>query len=214
MPRERPILMSSPMVKAILEGRKTQTRRLDGLHDINMVGLDGAGQPTNPGQYSLLAFDGKQADFARFAVNVGGINVSVVYHANCPYQVGDRLWVRETHTILLTEPPKVVYRADQNVSYYEDWRPSIFLPRWASRILLEITEVRVQRVQQMNFEDTMAEGCPIDPNSEADYEDGQIVGGSWFGHRKWFVSLWDSINTKHPWASNCWTWAISFKRLP
>lgn len=132
---------------------------------------------------------------------------------------GDHLWARETFspTDFVEKHPNAKrgfsYRADWNIEDEAvkefNWRPSIHMPRWASRITLEVMEVRVQRLQEISEEDAIAEG--VKP----------IAGERWIGvENKWgtakmaFRELWDSIyGVKHPWASNPWTWIYSFKRI-
>lgn len=218
--KERPILFSGEMVRAILEGRKTQTRRVikpqpqenwvDWLfkHHGNRI-FDRNGEP----QLWLCGDDGKEIKF--------------------PYgKPGDRLWVRETWGIyseswtdygwegdgIIDIPiPKqrplgtmhskrhVVYRADgYETDGGEQWRPSIFMPRWASRILLEITEVRVQRLFDISQEDAKAEGVSIEATRTLTH-----VGA--------FAITWDAINKKRGYGweggTNPWVWAISFRRI-
>ena len=197
---EHPILFSTEMVKAILDGRKSQTRRVIKLpKDCTRVQQD-----------YLLSF------------NRNTFNIS-------PYgQVGDRLWVRETHYrfgywakngFTKTGKQKWTFKADSNEVYYMDSppledaqkphernvrglfkRPSIFMPRWASRITLEITEIRVQRLQSIT---------KIDANAEGFFSLSMM---QW--ETMMFQRYWDIINgKKYPWESNPWLWAISFKRI-
>jgi hypothetical protein len=170
--REHPILFSGEMVRAILEGRKTMTRRV------------------------IKAPKG-------FAPEYAGVDFG------CPYGVpGDRLWVRETWQIG-PELQDVIYAADEkwncNGVYIppaacRSWKPSIHMPRWASRITLEITGVRAERVKQITGSNLYAEGFP-----------GEAKVGSCFG---WFVNLWDSLNAKRGfgWDVNPWVWIIEFRR--
>lgn len=204
--RERGIIFSAPMVLALLEGRKTQTRRTKGLDAIN----------TRPGDYRLRGVEDGLWYFANNLHSDGDTS------AKCPYgQPGDRLWVRETwryYASALNPEANfgVQYRADGAINYWPDWdkamqaqcspsskwRPSIFMPRWASRITPEITDVRVERVQEINECDIVAEGIPFQIDRYVSYE--ELLDD--------FRDLWDSINGKtHPWASNPWVWAISFK---
>jgi hypothetical protein len=193
--KERPILFSGPMVRAILEGRKTQTRRVVGPKwNANVVDA----RIFTPG------------------IGVFGCDASVGYgdRVQCPYGVpGDRMWVRETwapHDDLAASSKDVgmiYYRADDENYYSTDgrWRPSIHMPRWASRITLEITDVRVQRLQEIDYLDAMAEGIPEHGGNSSD--------GAWRITDK-FRELWESINAKRcPWSSNPWVWAITFKSV-
>lgn len=189
--KERPILFSAEMVRAILEGRKTQTRRVikDGLGDkpIDTIEFNGVSW--------TIAGDAPSQHMGEVYMNDWSFDL------RCPFGVpGDRLWVRETWHYrggnnIEPSPGFVSYRADGEFTLpgYE-WRPSIFMPRWASRILLEVTTVRVERLQEISWEDHIAEGTPIGMT---------------------FSELWDSINAKrdYPWESNPWVWAITFKRI-
>lgn len=189
--KERPILFSAPMVRALLAGTKTQTRRILKLR---------------PG------FDIEQRDDARtwpWAEHPDGY---ADLWMPCPYgQPGDRLWVRETFLKAdkrATGLPPWVYAAD-----YADcdkpktrWKPSIHMPRVASRITLEITSVRVQRLWNISEADAMAEGAPLsegDPCPEPEFQ----------SHTLGFFRLWDSINGPHSWTANPWVWVIDFKRV-
>lgn len=186
---ERPILFSGPMVRAILAGRKTQTRRLvkpqpeQGIWKCGRSCLALGNAPPPP--------DG--------------------YERWCPYGLpGDRLWVRECWRELgsgqgadgkiPTYPVPVGYAADRG--YSGPWRPSIHMPRWASRLTLEVVGVRVERLHDISEADAQAEGCApmlthADPSA-----------------REQFESLWDSINGKRAtWASNPWVWVVTFRRL-
>jgi len=154
--QERPILFSGQMVRAILEGRKTQTRRV-----VKPVGRDEGfivvgGYDKDPNQWPFRSYDGDAFD------DGNGCEVPLV----CPYGVpGDRLWVRETWKENIP-PSGWIYRAtDEQAQWSQDkrpWRPSIFMPREASRITLEITEVRVERLQEIGPVDIAAEGVTQD----------------------------------------------------
>jgi hypothetical protein len=224
--KERPILFSAPMVRAILKGRKTQTRRLDGLHDINL----------NP--------DGWKWNGERFDSKDGLVTM---WLGECPKGVpGDRLWVRETWGIggARLVDPCVNYRADgaqlplighaspdtwsivgnrhgvndaDLLKVKEGWRSSRFMFHWASRITLEITDVRVQRLQEISEAEAQAEGIESDTSAFLHagwriYGDEQNMTTS---ATKSFCSLWDSINAAHGfgWNQNPWVWTLTFKVL-
>lgn len=202
--KERPILFSAPMVRAILEGRKTQTRRVVKLQpkwrqDILSRGL---GDPC-PG---VLAYQEGPGIWHCY----GSMNFCEEF---CPYgKPGDRLWVRESFCPYTTtvysdqgksvSEPKAIYAADGGflLNGYK-WKPSIHMPRWASRITLEITEVRVQRLQEISEGDAVAEGVDWSENplgvTPVDY----------------FRDLWESINGAGAWSQNPWVWAVSFRRI-
>lgn len=168
--KERPILFSAPMVRAILDGRKTQTRRVVKLRN---------------GQYMPPS---EKAD----------INGWRQMLRNCPYgQPGDRLWVRETHfDAKRLNEGRILYRADGDVSRF-GWTPSIHMPRSASRITLEVTGVRVERLQDISEADAVAEGVV--------WEQGQTAINV-------FETLWESINGAGSWDANPWVWVVEFKR--
>ena len=180
------------MVRAILDGSKTQTRRV----------VKGAGD---------MEFDKHDPTYGPYWLPyMTGVPESV--KVRCPYGApGDRLWVRETWAIGIEGCDKgISYRAD-HVDARGDgpanpmkWRPSIFMPRWASRILLEITEIRVQRLQDISPDDAEAEG--VDVIGCAFPRGGSIRIDA-------FARLWESINGAGSWDANPWVWAITFRRL-
>lgn len=178
--KKRPILFNGEMVRAILAGRKTQTRRVV------------KPQPHNPGLQAWLE-----------EVSDGFIR--------SPYGVpGDRLWVRETWNCIETgiktqRQDWVRYRATDGEELY--WKPSIFMPRWASRITLTITGVRVERVQDISSDDCRAEG--LTPDSEISLLWRENI-------RDKYRDLWNSINAKrgYGWDTNPWVWVISFEVQP
>lgn len=209
-PRERPILFSGPMVRAILEGRKTQTRRV-------IIGNRRKLLPT-------LVHAVANVLTGKHWAEPGG-------WVSCPYgHPGDRLWVRETwgdgsafypHSPVLygaDEPADLgascrnqaeadraqgrEHRVLEGCRCHFRWRPSIHMPRTASRLSLEVLSVRVERLQDISEEDACAEGVvPL-----------QMDMGT---YRPRFEGLWDSINGQRPgasWADNPWVWVVGFKR--
>lgn len=185
--KERPILFKGEMVRAILEGRKTQTRRI-------VKGKFTA-------LYQNKAYFDKETE--RWYWQLGDApNPIDLCIGKCPYgQVGDRLWVKETHATL-RDGALVYYRADMKNGYHwliKKWKPSIFMPRSASRITLEITDIRVERLQEITPSDVIAEGVIEEEGDGLELRDK-------------FEYLWDSINKKtYPWKSNPWIWAKTFK---
>lgn len=176
--KERPILFSSEMVDAILRDEKTQTRR-----PVKWFPVDTKGRK--------LSFDDVKDDW--------------------DYQPLMRLWVRETF-LLRQSGEHCVYRADMDEveasgfgAMYGGWRPSIFMRRIHSRILLEVTNVRVERLHEITEDDAFAEGI----------SDRWLVRNhSGPPRRSNYIYLWDDINgKKHPWSSNPWVWVVSFRRI-
>lgn len=213
--RERPILFSAPMVRAILEGRKTQTRRvmkpqpLGAPPKIGCHELDG-------GRYGF--FD-EERDFA------------------CPYGApGDRLWVKETwqariqtshecdEWYLCDGPPRELRDrfGDPEIEYKATspglgpWRPSIFMPRWASRITLEVVSVRVERLHDISEEGAIAEGI-----KRGEYQGEPVHWRNYLATSpvdlcaspiESYRSLWESINGLGSWDANPWVWVVEFER--
>lgn len=197
--KARPILFSAPMVRALLAGTKTQTRRV-------------VTPPRGWPQYS-------HADPFAMPPAVwwwNGEHTHVGVKQECPYgQPGDRLWVRETwqhsnHPFgPLDKTCAIFYRADYSADphgmdgekspegKYRQWRPSIHMPRWASRILLEITGIRVERLQDISEADCRAEGL------------GDTVDRA----HHWYRVLWEQINGPGSWEANPWVWVVEFKRI-
>lgn len=199
--KERPILFSAPMVRALLSGTKTQTRRIV-KPPRNIVSLYRP-FPNEPENVHGVDADGLIGWYA--------------VPAACPYgQPGDRLWVRETFCLSESAPyadgksdAKPLYRADfkpeDDQPWY--WKPSIFMPRWASRITLEVVSVRVERLQDISEADAVAEGC-TDP-------DKRTIAPRTICHasaRTEYMALWEKINGGGSWAANPWVWVVEFKK--
>ena len=209
---DRPILFSAPMVRALLAGRKTQTRRiikpqpkLAPHHEPVRVESRGGGR-----WVWMVCTDRPAYQFAT------GDWTSRI-------QTGDRLWVREAWAPLsaLTHndpgvqalADKGFYRADSGTVEGEisRWRPSIHMPRWASRITLHVTDVRVQRLQEISADDAIAEGI------EAGTEDYRLAEW-WAAHKDnpppaeigAYAMLWERINGKDSWEANPWVAAYTF----
>lgn len=235
MTKARPILFSAPMVRAILENRKTQTRRIVKplpswqVHSVCMP--DGAADPWS------VWFHFPETD------RVGHIR-------HCPYgKPGERLWVREawrTHKVLDDRSGKkmaeeciaagwktpwaaLAYESDGHKVNWDTfggnsaplgrYRHARFMPRWASRITLEITDVRVQRLQEISEEDAIAEGVErwVVGDGWREYglskEDESVCGPPMPTARDSFRTLWELINSEDQFTSNPWVWAITFKRI-
>jgi hypothetical protein len=194
------------MVRAVLDGRKTQTRRVTKLDKIN----EHPDYWKNP----LVQLWDKIASHLNILDQSGKAEL-----ITCPYgKPGDRLWVRETWretgSLMRVDgkipecgnDDQVVYRADAD--YDGPFRPSIHMPRWASRIQLEITAIRVERVQDISEEDALAEGIRL-------YEAHGVPEAEWKRYSPVirFSALWDSINEARGfgWSTNPWVWVVEFK---
>ena len=204
--RTRPILFSGPMVRAILDGRKSQTRRVMKPQPEYHEGTIGA-------EYFGW----------RHCGDGGKVYINTTPPA-CPYgQPGELLWIRETFAKRYADAERdpsdgIMYRADGGCIIEPRWTPGIHMPRWASRLTLRITDVRVQRVQEITPEDAISEGTRcwvcngrVDGSSEEDCTCFHTKGAAVPS----FEVLWDSINAKrgYSWESNPWVWAISFERV-
>jgi hypothetical protein len=208
--KERPILFSAPMVRGILAATKTLTRRVVTPRPPKILPAYGPKvywpardrhMTSDPGGAAYLQFE-RPGDYDGMRVMRGGFGF------RCPYgQPGDRLWVRETHMDL---GACALYRADPGaeaeralVAPRQRWAPSTHMPRAASRITLEVTGVRVERLQDISEADAVAEGAPWAAC-------GAPQEGS---HKAGFAQLWESINGPGSWAANPWVWVVAFKRV-
>jgi hypothetical protein len=232
--KEHPTLFNGPMVRALLAGTKTQTRRVVtarnslvdgeagfpwGELDFTDAFVDAGPSPAgNPGPYLKVArpsYETRHRIYSRV-------------------QPGDRLWVRETfycdHAFArkagsaeeVSEWLEMTYygadyltqrdwaNADEWAEGVPPWRPSIHMPRWASRITLEVTDVRVERLQEISEDDARAEGVEANPYVMAD---GSIDEAMSITASVNFAALWDSINGWLSWQTNPWVWVVSFKRV-
>ena len=199
---ERPIIFSAPMVRAILEGRKTQTRRVVKPQPADDQWIEecagggwmvvGDGEPT----CATGVWDTREGAYQR--------------QINFPFAPGMRLWVRETFmhepadycweasVSIPCRPASTVYRADfPDSKPGEGWKPSIHMPRSLSRILLEVTGVRVERLQSISYADAIAEGIPSVPGRP------DIL----------HAELWEQIHGPGAWDANPYVWVVEFKRI-
>lgn len=236
--KEHPILFSGEMVRAILDGRKTQTRRVVRLRlnkkqkeqgfpeqPLDILPMPNPRKPSGKEWVALMRRDPEPAGCV------------VTY----PSLAGDRLWVRESWNagkpatpsgtgIMLPEPKpqpgmKVIYRATSNYGDDEPpWRPSIHMPRWASRLTLEVLSVRVERIQEISIHDAISEGAigssyiPNTPDYQKAFDEAVRTNRKpplGENPKQRFARLWDSINSKrgYGWDSNPWVWVIEFKRI-
>ncbi len=203
-PRERPILFNDQMVRAILEGRKTVTRR------VVKPQPDFLGSMVDPN--------------TPFKTLDAGLHARIT----CPYgEPGDRLWVRETWGLQVrsygggagefivyraTNPDAIYCRSSEGREYPVKWKPSIHMHRHSSRILLEITAVRVERLQDISEEQALAEGVRGEPCDHARQACSDI--GCWGDTAKGaFGFLWEQLNGAGAWQANPWVWVVEFKRV-
>lgn len=215
MSRERPIIFNAEMVRAILKGRKTQTRRIMKPQP-EACPRGGHWWPSNVFRTMLHVEEELQNGKGGWLCLAGDA---------CPFgAVGDQLWVRESffehghyegggydpEDSLFVSDKKVLYPADGVKRPPQRWRedfwrsrPSIHMPRWASRITLEITGVRVERLASISSDDARAEGYPAERAADG----GNI--DPWL----WFRDLWDGIYPEQSFKANPWVWVIEFKRV-
>lgn len=233
-PKARPILFSGAMVRALLDGRKTQTRRivkhplLDDVPDTADVVHE---NPRHAAPY-LDSYCGG----AKTPDNPRGMTEwwcwwtrddRPCHQFKCPYgKPGDLLWARETWQALSFgdyQPTKhhvsdvrfaatdTLGSADKDVRGYS-WRPAIHMPRWASRITLELTGVKIERLKDISEEDAKAEGCgPTIPDDVKDHPLAKHIGPNPRNH---FAAVWERINGETgpgSWEDNPWVWALEFR---
>lgn len=210
---EKPILFSAPMVRALLAGTKTQTRRTIKPQPANGCSCV---EPHPDFSNEWVAYQGGEPQHS-FTLRIAA---------------GDLLWVREAHAMLPKNAyalPKAMNPDDADMAaYYREgfdrsgkivWRPSIHMPRWASRITLRVTAVKVERLQDIREDDAWAEGCRRGEANdgggffpaEEPHPKGGMVG--WDDAREWFADLWTSINGADSWAANPFVAAYSFERV-
>lgn len=205
--KERPILFSGEMVRAILEGRKTQTRRI--VKNQGLIKLS-----PNDGKTPMI--DVNNMTEANWKKVHKELPPSFGHLYFCPYgKVGDRLWVREKHCFAKGNGIQVRYAADGQPmqTFYPDqpvdgkikWVPSIHMKRQNSRLTLEITNVRVERLQDISNSDILDEGITAASPYEKQFHDDQPSL-----KRQWQY-LWESINGAESWAKNPWVWVVEFK---
>lgn len=231
--KQRPMLFTGPMVRATLDGRKGQTRRIMNPQP------EGEPRPLEQWSHGIARACGKSPTDDEIKQHVEKLRGRVFPFTTgysdglvsypCPYgRPGDQLWIRETwgaHFMYDDVKPSEIYHEDGDSlwcratsddkpisgrcvgSQRGKWRPSIFMPRWASRILLEITDIRVERLQAISQDDCRAEGCPGGHDSIPDY-------GYSATPREHFEWIWESINGKGSfYAANPFVWVIEFKRV-
>ncbi|HAV2259367.1 hypothetical protein [Raoultella ornithinolytica] len=211
---ERGMIFNGEMVRAILDGRKTQTRRIMAPQPADDIERSAFPNPDAIGWKSSLKhkYGSTTAHF-------------------CPFgAIGDRIWVRETFRVhsRATDVATLVYKASERNSWTEQthrvpvavcnkpatpekWTPSLHMPRWASRILLEITDVRVERINSISQEDAQAEGLEL-TGWRPTYSDPDS-GGEVMTPYDNFAELWSSIYGDESWQANPWVWVIEFKRV-
>lgn len=190
--KERPIRFNGQMVRATLDGRKTQAR-----------------WAAKPGWWQCL--DPEDAEDLAQAVTM------------CPHGApDDRLWVKETYAVDVPGCLRgVSYRADHQdprgdgPAHPMCWRPSIHMPRWASRLTLDVTRVHVERLQDISEEDAIAEGLipVVGPNSQQMWAYSETTGGHFGDPRVAFHMLWNNIHGAKAWARNPWVWVVEFKKV-
>lgn len=209
--KSRPILFSAPMVRALLDGSKTQTRRVVKPQP-----------PANTHCVSTYHYPDPRDHFWAY-VNKGEneCEMSSWVHP-CPYgQADDQLWVRETFDPIYPQDPtynggrpiehdyRATYthgdRLGDSLGIRKKWTPAIHMPRTASRISLEITGVRVERLQACNEVDAIAEG--------ANWAACTYEHPSWTPYRLGYCKLWESINGPGSWDKNPWVWVVEFKAV-
>lgn len=219
--KTNPIIFSSPMVRAILDGRKTQTRRIvkdklpwcldpAGFYALDFDQRDGFAEP------AVFHKDGRWFWYEAEYPDEGGMEF------RCPFgQPGDLLWVRERfraerpftgdidHDLTTST---IRYYADDHPKYRDQdkWKPSIHMPRWASRITLEVEAVRVERLQDIGERDAVAEGSE-GPRPTLEWGEISETGPPTFVHG--FAETWEAVNGAGSWDENPYVWVLDFKRL-
>lgn len=199
---ERGMIFNAEMIRALLDGRKTQTRRM-----------------LNPRQLEMISYAAQAGECYPLESGQQHANSQAYYREWCPFgAVGDRIWVREAFRVMgcATDVARLMYKASERNSFTEStrtvpvasctkqpsqkWTSSIHMPRWASRITLEITNVRVERLNSISGEDARSEGFA--------YEGSHVLGDI-----DEFYRAWTSIYGEESWQANPWVWVIEFRRV-
>nr|UCQ29774.1 hypothetical protein DCF74_09710 [Edwardsiella piscicida] len=208
--KERPIIFNDEMVRAIISGAKSMTRRPMKV------------QPESPNfGLRFITESKRKSDEGKYFWSISDA-CGLKMRSNpfpCPFgAVGDRLWVREAWARynIGGDSHDMAYRATVPNDWPEGgrWRPSIHMPRWASRITLEITDVRVERLQNITEDDARAEGVPPAGELLPKYPDTYLTPrGDFASARVAFQRLWESIYGDDAWDCNPWVWVIAFRRI-
>ena len=195
---DRPIIFSAPMVRALLDGRKTQTRRVLPL--------------AHPKFSHQNVLDPDMLVDKQYVWFWDGVHDCVGASWPLPYAPGDRLWVRESALFWRNSRDNslshvAAFRADgYELEAGERWRTSIHMPRWASRLTLTVTDVRVQRLQDISEADAMAEGCDAVLALTIKRPNGAHPGNP----RECYCDLWNSLHGPGAWDANPWVVALTF----
>lgn len=237
--KERPILFSGPMVRAIRAGLKTQTRRVMKPQPSDLLSLPRTPPPRLQEKKWAIPYFDAYCGAAKTAANPRGMTEHWCWWdeydrqgpdwIRCPFGVpGDRLWLRETWARLTGNGVRTVFRADadpplslidQKPVEHMKWTPAIYMPRSVSRVLLEIEDVRAERLRAISEADAIAEG--VEPfftrfpnwGREQRLTSGELCAAA--EHRAAYAVLWDELNADRgfTWLSNCWVWVITFRVL-
>jgi len=248
--KARPILFSAPMVQALLDGRKTMTRRIVKPSVVEAIDWCGGGVDDEPATVDTFQLhwcvsrnDGKPVK-EQWLISSSEYQEEGVVPIGVAYgNVGDLLWVRETWKPDVDDMTSgTTFRADNSFITIENseeaankwiaarkpeeqhpqmkspvWRPSIFMPRWASRLILEIIDIRIERLNDISEEDAISEGVIA-----VDVNDTTVYTGDFVSEMVWpedyhenpesaFSDLWQSINGPDSWDKNPWVWVVEFK---
>lgn len=199
---DRPIIFSAPMVRALLDGSKTQTRRVLKLGRRQPDYIGPRGCTDDPSCWGWN--DDERGDYWLVKRGISDRGCLEWTDWRGAYASGDRLYVREAFLPGIGYPKPVAiprYRADNDRPEWRGlWKPSIHMPRWASRLTLAVTDVRVQRLQDISEADAVAEGCPC--RNEDDLAGMEATG--------WFRDLWNSLHGADAWGRNPWVVALTF----
>ena len=220
------ILFKPWKIKAIVANpdKEWQTRRTGGLDVLNRK-TDFADRPNSPDKYSLLGFDGKVADFSRYAGSQGGMSIGIIYHLKPRYLSGETVYIKEAHHFHQTateiidgvKHPIVFYKARDTILSTSQWRNPRTMPAWAARYFIKITRVEACRTKDITAEDCEAEG--IERHEDAGHNIFWFeIAGDYHGNfqkatpQESYFALYDAINGKEAHERN-WDWKYSFIKV-
>lgn len=212
--KQRPILFSTEMVRAILDDRKRMTRRI--IKPQPVLSLDNC----KDREKLVNALEETENSLFWFFKGVPYANFPEGIEPYCPYgKVGDILWVRERwNNIIDDQGKRIGYYHSTDTDLNNKWKPSIHMPKEACRIFLQITDIRVERLQDISEEDAIAEGVEgfgyiPDQILYRDYQERNPKTRGYHKSSKSFQTLWESINGPDSWNANSWVWVVSFERI-
>lgn len=193
----KPIIFSVPMIKALLSGQKTMTRRIIGMSEYDFVRIVNEAEVIDEKTEDEKKIFGTIAEFQQ--------DNEIGYYIKCPYgKIGDYLWVRESFAPI--QKKSYIYKATETSLTQVKWKPPLFMPKAACRLWLKIVGIKVARIQSTTYQDILNEGW--DAKTSQPFTDRTAGEDA----NDWWKYLWTKINGKESWEENDWVWVIEFEK--